>query len=128
MWNWNVGTYWSKNTVRYYIPFMIEYGFRQRQIAENPESSYSELIIWNSCKMANSKKVPIHIVDRDGEIIDKGTDPYYYTLRDEFGFSEIYYDNYMAKSMSNGGRVLTTNGNVNYENLVDIIFVSILIK
>ncbi len=44
----------------------------------------------------------------------------------EFGFSELEFDNLQADSISGGGRVLVTNGNVNMERIVDVILVSIL--
>ncbi len=125
---WNIGSYWNKQMIQFYVPYMLEYGLNISQILENPESSYSELIIWDACRIANSKGAPIHIIDRGGEIINDDTDPYYYTLKDEFHFSKIIYDNHSAESVSGGGRVLTTCGKVNREGLVDIIFVSILMK
>jgi SAM-dependent methyltransferase len=125
---WNVGTYWSKQMIQYYVPYMLEYGLSISQIKENPESSYSELIIWDACRISNVKGVPIHIIDRSGEIINENTDPYFCRLKDEFHFSEIVYDNLGAESISSGGRVLITSGKVNQEGLVDIIFLSVLMK
>lgn len=119
---WNVGTYWSKQMIQSYVPYMLEYGLNIEQIKEDPESSYSELIIWDSCRISNIKGVPIHIIDRSGEIINEDTDPYYRALKDKFHFSKIVYDNHRAKSISSGGIVLVTGGKVNCEELVDIIF------
>jgi len=125
---WNVGTYWNRPMIEYYLPHMLEYGLNRQQIAENPESSYSELIIWDACRLAKEKGVSAHIIDRGAEIINERTDPYYYMLRDEFGFSSITYDNLKADSISSGGRILTTKGIVNSENKIDIVFVSVLYK
>jgi len=122
---WNVGTYWGKEMFQYYLPHMLEYGLDVGQIKANPESSYSELIIWEACRIAKAKNTPIHIVDRGGEIINEQTDPYYSMLKNEFEYSEILYDNLQAESISGGGRVLTTNGTVNMDNKIDIVFVSI---
>lgn len=72
--------------------------------------------------------VPIHIIDRNGEIINEDTDPYFSALKDEFHFSKIVYDNHRAKSISSGGIVLVTSGKANQEELVDIIFTSVLMK
>lgn len=125
---WNVGSYWNKQMVQQYLPYMLEYGLNRQQIAANPESSYSELIIWDTCRLAAAKGAAAHIIDRSGEIINQYNDPYYYTLKDEFDFSAIEYDNKSADSISSGGRMLITNGKVNNEKKVDIIFVSVLYK
>jgi SAM-dependent methyltransferase len=123
---WNVGSYWSRQMIKFYLPYMLEYGLNQQQIMGNPESSYSELIIWDVCRLASSKGVAANIIDRGAEMVDEQTDPYYYTLRDEFHFSSIEYDNKKADSLSHGGRMLVTNGKVNTEKKVEIIFISIL--
>ncbi|MCR1887034.1 class I SAM-dependent methyltransferase [Longibaculum muris] len=125
---WNVGSYWNRKMIEYYLPFMLEYGLDRQQIAANPESSYSELIIWNACRLASTKGVAAHIIDRGTKAITKHTDSYYYTLKDEFNFRTIEYNNKVANSISGGGRMLSTNGNVNSEEKVDIVFVSILYK
>lgn len=125
---WNVGTYWNRQMIDYYLPCMLEYGLNRQQIALNPESSYSELIIWDTCRLAKAKGVASHIVDRGAEVINAPTDPYYYTLKDEFGFSSIEYDNKVADSISGGGRMLTTNGTINTETKINIIFISIMYR
>lgn len=125
---WNVGTYWDKQMIQFYLPYMLEYGLNTSQIKENPECSYSELIIWDACRISNFMGVPIHIIERCGEIINEDTDSYYYILKDGFHFSKIVYDNHGAKSLSSGGRVLSTGGKANLDGLIDIIFVSILMK
>lgn len=125
---WNVGSYWNKDMIRYYLPYMLEYGLNVQQIQANPESSYSELIIWEVCRFAKTKNIPAHIVDRAAENICEKNDPYYYTLREEFKYSEIIYDNFDADSISKGGRCLTTNGVVNREKKVQIKFISILLR
>lgn len=125
---WNVGTYWNQQMIVYYLPYMLEYGLDMSQIATNPESSYSELIIWNACRLAKSKGVAAHIIERAMKAINKKNDIYYYSLRDELSFSKIEYDNKVADSISVGGKVLTTNGIANNQEKVDIVFVSILYK
>ena len=60
---WNVGSYWSKEMIEYYLPYMLEYGLNRFQIVQNPESSYSELILWETCRLAKAKQVAVHIVD-----------------------------------------------------------------
>lgn len=123
---WNVGSYWDKENVQFYLPYMLEYGLNIDQIKENVESSYGELILWNACKIATMRNVPMHIVERSGEIITESNCEYYRILGTEFGFSELEFDNLQADSISGGGRVLVTNGNVNMERIVDVILVSIL--
>lgn len=125
---WNVGTYWSKEMMEYYLPHMLEYGLERWQIVQNPESSYSELILWEACRLAKGKRVPVHIIDRTAEVLDEKNDPYYRVLKDEFGYKEILYNNMFADSISNGGRMLSTNGNVNNNAVVNVIFLSLLIR
>mgnify|MGYP005773321233 FL=1 len=114
--------------IEYYLPYMLEYGLNRFQIRQNPESSYSELILWETCRLAKAKQVAVHIVDRTAEILNEQNDPYYKTLKDEFGYKEIIYANQNALTISKGGRMLTTNGVVNTENFLDIIFISILMQ
>ena len=123
---WNVGSYWSKSMIEYYLPYMLEYGLNRFQIAQNPESSYAELIIWETCRLAKEKQAAVHIVDRGAEILNEQNDPYYKMLKDEFGYTSIIYDNQKALSISKGGRMLATNGVVNKEDFLDIVLVSIL--
>lgn len=125
---WNVGSYWSKEMIEYYLPYMLEYGLNRFQIVQNPESSYSELILWETCRLAKAKQVAVHIVDRGAETLNEQNDPYYKILKDEFGYKEIIYANQNALTISKGGRMLATNGVVNTENFLDIVFVSILMQ
>lgn len=125
---WNVGTYWSGEMMRSYMPYLLEYGLSVEQIKQNPESSYAELIIWDSCRIACQKQVPINIIERGVQQIDKKTDPYYYTLKKEFHYSTIKYDNCSGLSISSGGRMLSTNGQVNKEKEIGVIFASITMK
>lgn len=125
---WNVGTYWNRQMIEHYLPYMLEYGLTHQQILDNPESSYSELILWDACRLAQAKGIDIHIIDRGLEVINEDTDPYYRALKKEFSFKEIEYDNLQAKSVSSGGRILSTHGNPNRESLMDIVFISVLLK
>jgi len=125
---WNMGTYWNQSMMQFYFPYLLKYGLTIPQIKDNPESSYAELIIWDACKLASSKNVPVHIVDRGTRITNFLNDEYYKTLGSEFSFSEIIYDNLECDSLSNEGRTLLTNGIVNDSAKVKIILVSVLIK
>ena len=51
--------------------------------------------------------------------------PIYVMLKDEFKYPKILYDNLQADSVSSGGRILVTNGAVNTDKKIDIVFVSI---
>lgn len=124
---WNVGSYWSKSMLEYYLPYIFEYGLDKDQIKKNPESSYSELIIWNTCRLAKEKQAAIHIIDRNVEIINEQNDQYYKLLKDDFSYTKIIYDDKEALSKSKGGRKLVINGVVNNEEIEDIVLVSILI-
>lgn len=125
---WNIGTYWDKQTLQSYIPYMNEYGLTAQQIVMNPKSSYSELIIWETCRLAKAKGVASHIVDRAAKTINEQNDNYYCDLRDEFDFHDIVYDSKEADSISNGGIMLTKNGIMSKERKVDVIFTSIMYK
>ena len=125
---WNIGTYWDAEKEMNIIPKMLRYGLTVKQINQNPESSYAELVIWNACRIARDKHCAIQIVDRTVQKLTKVTDPYYVTLKKEFGFKRIKYTNTKAKTLSLGGRQLITNGSVNTEREIPIIFASILMN
>lgn len=125
---WNVGTYWSKEMMQFYLPYLFEYGLNVSQIRTNPESSYAELILWDSCRLASDKGVPVQIVDRGTQHIDYTNDSYYKTLGEEFLYSEIKYDNLECDTVSNRGRMLSTNGVVNDFEKIAIVLVAIILK
>lgn len=79
---WNVGTYWSKSMIEYYLPFMINYGLTFEQIKDNPESSYGEFVQWKSGIIAQRKAVPYHIIDRGIDNIDEANDSYFVVLKE----------------------------------------------
>ena len=125
---WNIGTSWSKEMMEFYLPHLLEYGLTIPQIRSNPESSYSELIIWEACRVASENNVPIQIVDRGTQEMNFQNDPYYRMLGEEFSYSKIYYDNLKADTISKNGRMLSTNGVVNDVEKIDIVLVSILME
>jgi hypothetical protein len=125
---WNVGSYWDKEMIEYYLHHMIEYGLTREQVYSNKESSYAELIIWKSCKIASEKKVPIHIIDRAAEKVIKRNDTYYIALKKEFNYSKIEYDNKMVQTLSDGGRSLICNGKICTDKVITIYLNSIFIK
>lgn len=125
---WNIGTSWSKEMMEFYLPHLVEYGLTIPQIKQNPESSYSELIIWKVCRVASENKVPVQIVDRGAQELRFQNDPYYRMLGEEFSYSKIYYDNLHVDSISKGGRMLSTNGVVNDTEKIDIVLVSIFME
>lgn len=124
---WNVGSYWDESMQEYYIPIMLDYGLTNEQIHSNPESSYGELIIWQSCKIARKYNVPINIVERAMQISTKWNDDYYVTLKRDFNFSKIKYKNIKTKAMSEGGRRLSTNGVQHRTNEINLYLSSITI-
>ena len=125
---WNVCSYWDKEKLQDSIPKMLQYGLTIEQIRSNTESSYGELIIWCACTIAKLKKCAVHIVDRGTYNITKHNDPYYSSLKREFDFKKIKYDNIEATTISKGGRQLVTNGEVNTEEVLPIVFVSIIMQ
>lgn len=125
---WNIGSYWDKEKVVDVIPKMVEYGLSFEQICANVESSYGELIMWRSCAIAKAKECAVHLVDRWTHVITEANDPYYSLLQRELGFEKIGYANIRATSLSKGGRQLVSNGKVNTQKEIPIVFVSILMK
>lgn len=125
---WNMGTYWDKEKTENIVPKMLVYGLTINQIRENFESSYCELIIWYACKIAAQKKCAVNIVDRGIKKLTERNDPYYYKLKDEFGFSRIDYYNIKSTTLSVGGRQLVTSGTVNTEHVLPIVFISVIIR
>lgn len=124
---WNIGSYWDKPMFNYYLQHMLKYGLTSEQIYSNPESSYGELIQWRSCKIASDYNVPIHIIDRSQLQITKRNDTYFVGLKKEFNFSKIYYSNTKTKSLSNGGRMLSSNGKILNRNSIELYLTSVLI-
>lgn len=125
---WNVGTYWDKEKTNDVIPKLLDYGLSPQQIAENPESSYGELMLWHTCSIAKAKNCAVHIVDRGTQKITRFNDPYYSFLKKSFGFKTIKYANLKAKSISKSGRQLSIKGKVYSQKEIPIIFISILMK
>ena len=125
---WNVGTAWSRGMIEYYLPHMLEYGLERYQIVQAPESSYAELILWETCRLAREKNVAVHIIDRNSETIDYNTKRYYELLKEEFGYKNAIFNEIQADSISKGGRILLTKGIPSIEKIVKIYFTSVIIK
>lgn len=123
---WNVGGAWNSTTLSFYSQYLLNYGLTPQQIQQNPESSYAELILWNACKLAKKKGAIVHIVERSGEILNEENDTYYNLLKSECGFSRIEFECLKAKTVSEGGTILVTDGIVNREKIIDIILASIV--
>ena len=125
---WNIGSYWNKEMRGYYLPYMLQYGLNIWQIEQNPGGSYAELILWEACRLAQTRGVAVHIVDRGAEILNEQNDPYYKMLKDEFHYKEIEYANHSALSRSEGGCMLSFKGEIKKEKVLDIILVSVLMR
>ena len=125
---WNVGTVWSKEMMKYYLPHMLEYGLEIDQIMQAPESSYAELILWETCRLAKEKNVAVQVVDRMSQTIDDNTKKYYELLKEEFGYKKTLFNETQADSISKGGRILSTKGIPSIEKVVKIYFISVIIK
>lgn len=125
---WNIGTVWSKQMMEYYLPYMYEYGLQTYQIQQAPESSYAELILWETLRLAKEKGAAVHIVERMGIPIDYNTKLYYEQLAREFGYKNIEYKEIQAESISKGGRVLSSKGVPSMDEIIRIYFVSVLIR
>jgi len=129
---WNIGTYWSEKMINQYMMKLLEYGLTFSQIKDNPESSYSEYILWMVCKIGKRFNIPVQLIDRmiDRNLIEypEINDTYYITLKEEFNFSTIKYASKKTVSKSNGGRLLSFNQKVCMRDNVDLFLLSILLK
>ena len=123
---WNVGTYFDKAKAEDVIPKIIEYGLTPEEITQNIESSYGELMLWHTCRIAKNKNCAVHIVDRGIQKVTRFNDPYYSFLKRDLGFRTIKYANIKGTTLSKGGRQLITKGQLNTQEEIPIIFVSIL--
>lgn len=123
---WNIGTYWSKDMFQFYLRKFLEYGLTLDQIREDLESSYTEYVQWNSCKIAKEYNVPIHYIDRNSTALSEKEDTYYVSLRHEFAYSKINYDSIKSVSRSLSGRPLTNGEKIIANDSVEIFLISIL--
>lgn len=125
---WNVGTYWDRNMIEKYVKPMLEYGLTADQIKNNPESSYGEYMLWKACQIAAFKSCAVQIVDRSAEKVTKLHDPYYKSLKKEFLFKTIHYENHKTYALSSNGRKLTIKGREVDTTCLKIYLVSVLMK
>lgn len=122
---WNIGSYWSKEMLQKYTLPMLKYGLTVSQIKENVASSYSELIQWQTCRLAADLNANVHLIDRNKFSITRNNDNYYVLLKDEFNFENINYDNKSTFSKSGGGRTLIDSGELRNEDIINITLVSV---
>lgn len=125
---WNVGSCWSKEMFQRCLPQLHEYGLSDEQIREDPESSYVELVIWSTSMVASIRQVPIHLIERGNEALSEGTTSYYRVLKDEIGYRNVSYSNMEAESLSKSGRILSIKGVPAKEDVIRIVFTSVLIS
>ncbi len=125
---WNIGTYWDANMIQKYIEPMLKYGLTVEQIKSNPESSYGEYMLWKACEIAASKPCAVQIVDRSAEKVTKFHDPYYKSLKKEFLFKTIHYENHKTYALSSKGRMLTVSGKEVNATRIKVFLVSVIMK
>ena len=125
---WNIGTAWSKEMMEYYLPHMFEYGLEGYQIIQAPESSYAELILWETCRLARRKNAGVHIIERAGATLDATAKRYYELLKEEFNYKKMILNEIKADSISKGGRMLSTKGIPSTDKLIEIYFASVLFQ
>lgn len=111
----------------YYVPYMLEYGLTIEQIKGNRESSYGELIIWQSCCIAKTNNVSVNIIDRAMEVMTNENNGYYKELKKELNFNNNKYNSIKTKTISNNGRVLSVNGERYQSDSLDIYLNSVLL-
>ena len=76
--------------------------------------------------IAKNKGCAVHLVDRGIQKVTRFNDPYYSFLKSKLGFKTIKYANIKGTTLSKGGRQLVTKGQLNTEEEIPIIFISIL--
>ena len=110
-----------------YLPFFDEYGLTREQVASNITNSYSELMIWNACKLAVCKGSAVHIVERAQEEINEKNGVYYQLLAKEFGFSSVSFSHLNGLTLSDGGISLESQGIALQGDAIPVVFNSILL-
>lgn len=123
---WNVGSCWSREMIEFYTPKLVEYGLSIEQILDNPESSYSEYIIWLTCKIGNEFCKSVHLIERLGRELDSDDRNYYDSLREEFLFRQVKYDSKETYSISKGGRILSVDQRQYRDERLKLILFSIV--
>lgn len=124
---WNVGTNGDKNSLKEYYCKLIKAGYSHDEIIDNIFAIYTDHIHKTSFKNAVSLQVPIHIIDRITEDIEKAKvlREYYCDLKEEFQYKKIILSNTKTKYCS-GGIPLKIDGTDTKKEVVDIILVSAL--
>ena len=124
---WNPGTYMDSETIKFYLPFMTEYGLTLEQIKENISSSYAETMLWHVCRIAKAMAIPVHIIDRCG-ILEENDKKYYEMLCDEIGFSKCQFDYLAGETISEGGVPLIAYGEVQKVKKMQVKYISALFE
>lgn len=122
---WNPGIQLDNASLQYYMPYMLEYGLTSKQIKETPASSYTEMMLWHTCKLAKDMCVPMHIIDRSIKVDEKLV-AYYHTLGRDTGFSNIQLGEIYAETISDGGVPLVSQGVLLNNQRVSVVLVSVL--
>ncbi|WP_430885097.1 hypothetical protein [Fusibacter sp. JL216-2] len=125
---WNIGSYWSKEMIQDYSYKMQVYGLTVPQIKANPESSYAEFIIWQTCKVAKKCNADAHLIERLSNEISLADKSYYDALKDEFKYTSTSYKQVKTKTISDGGRALSVANKVINKREIPIYLTSILYK
>ncbi|MBK9211495.1 MAG: methyltransferase domain-containing protein [Saprospiraceae bacterium] len=126
---WNIGTYWSEEMKVDYLDKMQIYGLTEDQINNNPQTSYSELVIWQTCKVAKISNAAVHLIERMNVIINSNNNHFYELLKKGFNFKNTKYEQIEAKTLSIGGIPLIGIDRVLVpDNEVSIFLTSILMK
>lgn len=125
---WNIGSYWSKEMIQEYSYKMQLYGLTVPQIKENPESSYAEFIIWQTCTMAKKCNADVHLIERLSNKITSADKTYYNALRDELTYSNTSYKQLKTTTISDGGRALSVASKVIKKREIPIYLTSVLYK
>ena len=123
---WNIGTHEETTSRSYYHPFLLAYGLTAQQVNENWESSYAELILWHSCKIAAARKVPFHLVDRSMEGLNSENSDYYCGLGGEFKYKNMKVDQIITSTVSMGGRALKVHNEKIKDNIIQTFLISVM--
>ncbi|MBQ3252651.1 MAG: class I SAM-dependent methyltransferase [Oscillospiraceae bacterium] len=125
---WNVGTAGNANVVAEYPEIFAHFGFTNEDIQANPSKAYGDAMCLLACLMGKRTNVPVNIVFRSPTDITPEIEEYYSNLGDEMGFSTFIINSRKTTSLSEGGKLLSVNNQVSYNELIDLFLISVTLK
>lgn len=135
---WNVGgEYTHEKALEYYkemAPYYQEllddgmnYEYLTKHITSYTDGFYKRLVVERSCKLAASMHVPFNFVERSNSGIQEPTKEML-MLQSKFGYNPAQIENRCAKALSATGKTLSCEGEIYSQEVLDIVFSSIIFQ